>query len=509
MAKNSLRIDVLGSSFAIVAEEDPLYLEGLLNRYKIKLAQIQKQTGIDDPLKMAILAGFQLCDDLEKTASGDRGGAIAMSLSERIEGLTSRIGEAIDEIENEIPAAVSEKSGGQAELSVNRIHKLKNTIQFYDWGAPALIPNFLAQPPDGRPFAELWMGTHKGGESKIVLRNGEVVPLSKLAGELGFLFKVLGVGKPLSIQVHPNVEEAEAGFERENNEGIPLKSPVRNFKDGNAKDEVVLALSRFTALAGFRAIDEIIHLFQKFEAKTLPVLRNIFSSLKSNEIAEGEKLKVLLSSLVNISEDDKSDLAVHLSMNAEKFAEDNDMALRLTARLSYYFPGDAFCIAPLFLNVVELNEYEAIYIPPGVPHCYLEGLALELMRASDNVIRGGLTAKHIDKDLLQTIIKYNSFDVKKITGVKINDSYTTYSLENQNLNLLFWQNDNAFLPGAFLPGTDMIVIATEGVLKITDKACGDDEIILKQGESAFIPGRVNRDGLEFSGACKIVAAGSM
>jgi mannose-6-phosphate isomerase len=168
------------------------------------------------------------------------------------------------------------------------VFKLKNQVKHYAWGSPDWIPALLGEKnPDKKPYAELWMGVHRDGQSQTNY-NGKTISLAELINQdaalylgkaagaaagagasLPFLFKLLAADKPLSIQAHPSLEQAQAGFERENRAGVPLDAPERNYKDANHKPEILCALTPFKAMAGFRDIDEIRALFDAFGMESL------------------------------------------------------------------------------------------------------------------------------------------------------------------------------------------------------------------------------------------------
>ncbi len=293
------------------------------------------------------------------------------------------------------------------------IFKMDNKIQNYAWGSVTAIPRLLGiANRENLPMAELWMGDHHRAPSSLFTAEGKK-PLPEVIGEmpdrilgretaekygadLPFLFKVLAAGKPLSIQSHPNRKQAESGFDSEDKRKVPMDAPFRNYKDRNHKPEVICALSPFTALRGFRPIEEILSGFTGIDSAPIKAVLNEFSE---NRSAEG--LRVFFSYLMNLPYKEKEILirdAVDFCKGGSTETEE------WIIRLNNEYPGDIGALAPLFLNLVFLGPGDAMYLGAGELHAYLDGLGIELMANSDNVLRGGLTVKHVDvEELLKTL----------------------------------------------------------------------------------------------------------
>jgi len=261
---------------------------------------------------------------------------------------------------------------------------ITNTPRDYAWGSATAIPQLLGVAPTGAPQAELWLGVHPGSPSRLVGREGTLADL--VPGRLPFLLKVLAAGAPLSLQAHPTSVQAEAGFARENAAGIAVDAPERNYRDAFHKPELIFALSDpFTALSGFRPV-----------AETLEVL---------GPVAGDARLQPLLSRLVDdgslqdaftwlISRDAGVEDVVSAVVECAEAVDGPSWAtVRLLAE---YYPGDPGIPISLLLHTIALRPGEVLYLPAGNIHAYLGGLGIELMAASDNVLRGGLTPKHVD-----------------------------------------------------------------------------------------------------------------
>ncbi|MBN2551900.1 MAG: mannose-6-phosphate isomerase, class I [Spirochaetales bacterium] len=297
---------------------------------------------------------------------------------------------------------------------------LQNTIQEYAWGSRSSIPELLGQPaPAARPQAELWMGAHPKAPSRVILEEGKhpvELTLSELIardpeGMLGpsvaarfgaalpFLFKVLAAARPLSIQAHPDREQARRGFRRENEQGIPLDDHRRNYRDDNHKPEVICALTPFWALNGFRPVAQMIDLLQAAE---LTGIGGQVSALAASPDSAG--LKSFFAAVMRLQQRDRQQAI----REALEWAGRNPTAdtARWILRLAELHPGDIGVLSPLLLNLIRLQPGQAMFLEAGVLHAYLEGTGIELMANSDNVIRGGLTSKHVDVEELLAILRF-------------------------------------------------------------------------------------------------------
>ncbi len=283
------------------------------------------------------------------------------------------------------------------------MQKMNNVIQNYSWGSKDALTLMYGIPnPAGKPMAELWMGAHPKGSSSVLNASGhpsllrDLINTDKEAylgtavathfGELPFLFKVLCAARPLSIQVHPSKTAAMAGFSRENTAGIPMDASWRNYQDPNHKPELVFALTSFEAMNGFRELSEIAALLQPVRSAHPDI--NTF--LQQPDIPH---LSTLFASLLTLSDEQK---AQALFVLKSALAHQQGSAWDAIRKLAQYYPTDGGLFAPLLLNVITLQPGQAMFLNAQTPHAYLEGVALEVMANSDNVLRAGLTEKHID-----------------------------------------------------------------------------------------------------------------
>jgi len=277
---------------------------------------------------------------------------------------------------------------------MSELFRLKGQIKHYDWGGFTFIPGLLqVSNADEKPFAEYWMGIHPQGPAELIDEKGKVSSLIDQAPQLSFLLKLLDVRDMLSIQVHPNKEMAEIDFKRENDLGIPLDSPTRNYKDPNHKPELMIALSEFWLLHGFRSADSLSQIFQQhsfleplkreWEVSGYAGLYKWIMELPQQEV--NELLAAPMADLVNqyhqgqLGKSDPRFWAARAHLNFSKNGE-----------------VDRGIISVFLFNLIRLEIGEGIFQGAGVPHAYLEGQNVEIMANSDNVLRGGLTPKHID-----------------------------------------------------------------------------------------------------------------
>ncbi|WP_217534881.1 mannose-6-phosphate isomerase, class I [Vibrio metschnikovii] len=290
--------------------------------------------------------------------------------------------------------------------------KLENCIQNYPWGCKKSIQQWFGiDNVNQAPQAEIWMGTHPNGCSKVQF-NGQIWPLSQLIetdkisflsqsiaqqfSELPYLFKVLAAGNALSIQVHPSKAEAELGFAKEEMQGIDRAAANRNYRDANHKPELVYALTSYQAMNGFRPFKEIVYLFTLVsEVMVCPKISQLLEQFKLEMTSHSlERFFVGLLSLTGQDKQQALDALLTCAHQQRQF--DNNNAFDLVLDLAVTYPSDIGLFSPLLLNVLTLQPGEAMYLDARTPHAYVRGLGLEVMANSDNVLRAGLTSKHID-----------------------------------------------------------------------------------------------------------------
>lgn len=295
---------------------------------------------------------------------------------------------------------------------------IRNTPRDYSWGSTTAIPNILGTEPTGRPQAELWLGDHPSGPARLVDGDEPLSEWGRLHPErfgtspLPFLMKLLAAESPLSIQAHPTREQAQAGFARENAAGISVDAPERNYRDANHKPEIIIALTEFSALCGFRPGDERSRIMDALEAAGVAGARALRAAAGRGLdhavewlLTRGEGVRELVEAL-----------ASELHSTGDAVVDDAlDTAVRLAAR----FPGDPGIAVSLLLNHVVLKPGEALFLPAGNIHAYLHGVGIEVMATSDNVLRGGLTSKHIDVPELLAVLDPSELIDPRVTPVEV------------------------------------------------------------------------------------------
>ncbi|MBW2609111.1 MAG: mannose-6-phosphate isomerase, class I [Deltaproteobacteria bacterium] len=386
---------------------------------------------------------------------------------------------------------------------MNRIAVLKNSIQEYSWGSRTFIPELMGEPaPAENPKAELWMGAHPKAPSQVLYDGGRI-SLSELIQEdpegilgpsvaakfsstLPFLFKVLASARPLSIQAHPNREQAEEGFARENRMKIPLDDPRRNYRDENHKPELICALSPLTVLKGFRRIEDILMLMDRVKA---PGREPAIELLRVEPNAEG--LKRFFLNLMTMDKEIQSRVIGQILPMAERSAV-SDTASDWLIRLNKEYPGDIGVLSPLFLNLIQLQPGEAMYIPAGELHAYLEGAGIELMANSDNVLRGGLTPKHMDGPELCKLLNFTAGDTDVLSPEKRDAVEAVYpSVAEEFMLSVISLHDEGSIHKSPEERSVEIMICTEGKARVTDPGNGDI-LELSGGSSIIIPAAVNQ-----------------
>lgn len=267
---------------------------------------------------------------------------------------------------------------------------LDGPVQRYAWGDQEAIPRLFGREPDGTPQAEWWLGTHPNGPSTVEV-DGELRPLASLSGPLPFLAKVLAAAEPLSLQAHPDAAAAAAGCAREDAAGIERGSPARHYQDPFGKPEVLCALTPFEALCGFRDLDETVSLLRDLRCPATVLLADRL---------EGEGLAETFSYLLV----DRPPLVGDVVVACRAHRGPHEAITAWVDRLARHYPNDPALPAVLLLNHVVLQPGEALYLPSGTVHAYLHGAGVEVMGCSDNVLRAGLTQKHVDPTELVRIV---------------------------------------------------------------------------------------------------------
>jgi mannose-6-phosphate isomerase len=368
--------------------------------------------------------------------------------------------------------------------------QLMNTVRHYPWGSRTVIPELLGeQSPADRPYAELWMGAHPDAPS--VLSDG--TPLDKAIAQrseallgpevrerfgdrLPFLMKVLAAEQPLSLQAHPTNEQAQAGFAAEEAAGVPRDDSTRTFKDPFHKPELLLALTPFEALCGFRPVEESLHCLAKLQ---VPELKPTIAAL-----ARGG-LRAAIPQLLALPPEHRAALVSAVAVAAARFVAAHDPEFintyRWAASLAETYPGDPGVVISLMCNHLKLAPGEAVFLPAGNLHAYLSGAGVEVMASSDNVLRGGLTGKHVDLAALIEVLDFTDGRVPVIHPV-LGPGGLRYPVPVEDFDLTRIQLDGQ--SGALTTRGPQVLLCTEGTAVLSST---EGELTVAQGQSAFVP----------------------
>lgn len=376
----------------------------------------------------------------------------------------------------------------------DKIFKLKGKVQHYAWGGYEFIPHWLGiQNKEYKPFAEYWMGAHPSASSDVVTPNSalslhelvkgfpEITIGNKVQqkfGELPYLFKILDVREMLSIQVHPTKEEAMKGFEAEEEAGIPINAATRNYKDKNHKPEVMIALSEFWLLHGFlqqNALRKVL--------LTVPEFKEFVHLYESNDY------KNLYQHVMEMSQQEVDAILTPLVHRELQRKKDNQLTkdqpgwwvAKLFGHQTSIENIDRGVFSIYFFNIVKVNSGEAIFQGAGIPHAYLEGQNVELMANSDNVLRGGLTSKHIDvRELLKhTIFKGVTPNIMKGEESKLQEKNYPCPVADFGISKIELKQSDTYSSSA---SSLEIIVVIDGKMQIS----GSTNLFLKKGEAVTI-----------------------
>ncbi len=340
------------------------------------------------------------------------------------------------------------------------MERLLPRVQHYAWGSTTALPEMLGVEPDGTPWAELWVGDHPRLPSTVE-STGE--PLD--AG-LPYLLKILAADAPLSIQTHPSLDRARSGFEKENAEGIPIDAPNRTYRDPNHKPELICALTPFDALVGFRDVDAIVA-----EMDPVAELGPIVERLRQGNATA---LRSATQWILGLSPGEAAPLV-------SAAAEANELA----ALLDRHHPGDPGVLVGMLLHRILLQPGEALFLGAGSLHAYLSGVGVELMANSDNVIRGGLTPKHVDVAELVDVVSFEPFEPTIQRAVYPVHEYDTDGADF-GLIRIETSGQQGSGPFCFSSSGPEILLVTSGDVEVSDG--GAEAISLASGGAGFIPG---------------------
>jgi mannose-6-phosphate isomerase len=372
---------------------------------------------------------------------------------------------------------------------------LEGVVQPYAWGSRTTLAEFQGRPvPTREPEAEWWIGAHPAGTARV--RDGDdLVPLSewiarapqrclgadvaaRFGGELPFLVKILAVERPLSLQVHPDAVRAREGFERESRAGVPLDAPERRYRDPRHKPEFVCALGPFALLAGFRPLSEIRDRFGACGlADALPALAAFHAQ------PEASRWRDAFRALIDLDARSRPNL---LASAADAAARLGDPELAWVGHLAREHPDDPGALAPLFLNFIGLAPGEALFIPPGRVHCYLGGLALEVMASSDNVVRAGLTSKPVDAEELARIADFEPRPLRLQVPTPVSPTEQDYLACASEFAVTRISVRGSAIHRRAAVSSVEVLVCLEGEARIQE-AAGHEALALGRGTAALVP----------------------
>ena len=389
---------------------------------------------------------------------------------------------------------------------MKKIALIESSVQHYAWGSRTFIPGLLGESsPAAEPQAELWMGAHPKAPSTVLIQDKRISLLElirknpvdilgksvakRFSDTLPFLFKVLAAAKPLSIQAHPNRDQAREGYAKENRLKIPLKAANRNYRDENHKPEIICALTSFWALKGFRKVEEILFYMDKIGITTLD------GELKAlQERPNREGLKTFFKVLITLDAERRMRIIIEVSTRYKALIDDHP-ELEWVGKLSESYPDDIGILSPIILNPVHLQPGTAMNIPAGELHVYLGGAGIELMANSDNVLRGGLTPKHVDVQELLNILTFKTGEIDLFEPKQQKGGEKVYATatDEYTLSLLDIHKDTLFKSPT--QRSVEIMICIDGKAQITDLGTGE-VLSLKKGVSFIVPASVKQYQIE-------------
>ena len=377
-----------------------------------------------------------------------------------------------------------------------QILRLENVIQNYAWGSTTAIAQLTGKPsPTIEPQAEMWMGTHPQGPSTVVFDH-ERLPLEELIERrsiyilgpfaakrfdhaLAFLFKVLAAARPLSIQAHPNAAQAAEGFARENRMEKSVDAPDRNYRDPNHKPEIIAALTPFWGLNGFRPSEEAAALLE-------PVCpQPLMAALRQLAMPENQGLRLFFEAMLRLPDEAKPAACREIQTKAESIKNQSPV-YDWIIRLAQAYPTDLGILAPALLNLICLDPGQAMFLPAGQLHAYLDGVGVELMANSDNVLRGGLTPKHVDLSELLRVVRFEPTAVDILEPIALRPCEYEYECpaEEFRLSVIRVKGKVPYVSSRERSVELLLCTAGEGSIQADGQSSGEPLI---QGDSLLIP----------------------
>lgn len=419
------------------------------------------------------------------------------------------------------------------------MHVIQGRIRDYAWGSRQAIPRFFGMAPASFPIAELWLGAHEAAPARcdvgghaLALAAGDLCGpaghtepaatrdggmdlrryvesdpegvlgrdvMWRHAGQLPFLLKLIAPAQPLSLQVHPSIEQARVGFARENGQGIRVDAPERSYKDANHKPELVYAFSRFEALVGFRSPRRIIGVLDGLGTALSDKLASL---IRAEPNARG--VREAFSFLLTQTRPSARDVAdVVAACRARRPADSpSPRADAIVGNLASFYPGDPGVVASLLLNPVALKPGEAMFTPAGTVHAYLSGFGLEIMANSDNVLRAGLTSKYVDVSELIDVMETVAAPPIRIAPERVSAAQSTYYVPVDDFELSVITLRDAARRVNLRGGGPRIILGLEGAAEI--QTASGQYCLLNTGQAVFL--RADDGVAHVRGAGRLVQA---
>lgn len=384
------------------------------------------------------------------------------------------------------------------------MHLLRGAIRQYAWGSRTALAELTGRPaPSAQPEAEYWLGAHPTDPAWLVSERGERSLLDLLrgdaaaqlgntisarySGELPFLMKVIAADQPLSLQAHPNAVQARTGFEREQRMNRLVSAPDRNYRDPRHKPEVVVALEPFSALAGLRPAPRTRDLLRAFGIEDIDSRKVLANTCQS------EALRALFTTWMTAASPIVEAMVALVVAGAERYLRSGDAEFAAEAttlvELATRYPGDSGVLAALLLNRISLAPGDALFLPAGNLHAYLRGVAVEVMANSDNVLRGGLTSKHVDVPALLAILDFNPVTRDQLRPVAHRDGpRVVYPPPVDEFAVSVWSLGDGYLGREVTALRDAqgpyILLCTQGCVAVRN---AHTTFPLRRGQAAWVP----------------------
>lgn len=378
------------------------------------------------------------------------------------------------------------------------MYRITPATQDYAWGSTTAIQDVLAIVPDGRPVAEAWFGAHTSAPSVVETSDGPLGldrliasdPVrhlgvdvgSRFGSQLPYLLKIIAADAPLSLQVHPALDRARTGFADEERAGIPVDAPTRSYRDANHKPELLYALTRFDAMVGFRAPRRAAELLADLDA---PLAADLRALLVSDPTSTGVR-QAFEWLLMPETRPGTDDVAKFVDACSRRLTDGSPSPRtdRTVIRLAAAYPGDPGAVTSVLLNPVTLRPGEALFVPAGAVHAYLRGVGVEIMANSDNVLRAGLTSKHVDVDELLRNVDCVAAPPIRIAPERVFTSTRIFyaPVDDFELSVTRLTDEGPIR----IPGRGpRVVVCIEGEAEVSTQH--DGTFLLTRGQSVFVP----------------------